>query len=104
MKMFIKVNLITFDHLFHIDSWVEHKLFWTHDRMSLRSEMWMWRQRFVWFIDVFASQVKKIAAEYYDDLPQYTSWVMVLYDFIMDDTISPYSRVKRKLKGDVKQE
>lgn len=49
-------------------------------------------------------QVKKIAAEYYDDLPQYTSWVKVLYDFIMDDTLSPYSRVKRKLKGDVKQE
>ncbi|XP_070833600.1 sphingolipid delta(4)-desaturase DES1 [Chaetodon auriga] len=48
--------------------------------------------------------VKKIAAEYYDDLPQYTSWVKVLYDFIMDDTLSPYSRVKRKLKGDVKQE
>lgn len=49
-------------------------------------------------------QVKKIAAEYYDDLPQYSSWVTVLYDFIMDDTLSPYSRIKRKLKGDVKQE
>ncbi|XP_061914982.1 sphingolipid delta(4)-desaturase DES1 [Entelurus aequoreus] len=48
--------------------------------------------------------VKKIAAEYYDGLPQYTSWVKVLYDFIMDDTLSPYSRVKRKLKGDVKLE
>lgn len=50
------------------------------------------------------SQVKKIASEYYDDLPQYTSWVKVLYDFIMDDNLSPYSRVKRKLKGDIKQE
>lgn len=49
-------------------------------------------------------QVKKIAAEYYDNLPQYTSWVQVLYDFIMDDTLSPYSRIKRRLKGDVKQE
>lgn len=49
-------------------------------------------------------QVKKIASEYYDDLPQYTSWVKVLYNFIMDDTLSPYSRVKRKLKGEVKQE
>ncbi|XP_034040941.1 sphingolipid delta(4)-desaturase DES1 [Thalassophryne amazonica] len=48
--------------------------------------------------------VKKIAAEYYDDLPQYMSWVKVLYDFIMDDTLSPYSRIKRKLKGDIKQE
>lgn len=48
--------------------------------------------------------MKKIASEYYADLPQYTSWVQVLYSFIMDDTLSPYSRVKRKLKGDVKQE
>lgn len=48
--------------------------------------------------------MKKIAAEYYDDLPHYSSWVKVLYDFIMDDTLSPYSRVKRRLKGDIKQE
>lgn len=59
-----------------------------------------------WLTVLFAvvPQVKKIAAEYYDDLPQYTSWVKVLYDFINDDSLSPYSRVKRKLKGDVKQE
>lgn len=49
-------------------------------------------------------QVKKIAAEYYDDLPCYTSWLKVLYDFIMDDELSPYSRVKRKVKGDLKLE
>ncbi|XP_068135779.1 sphingolipid delta(4)-desaturase DES1 [Hyperolius riggenbachi] len=48
--------------------------------------------------------VRKIAAEYYDPLPQYTSWIKVLYDFIMDDTLSPYSRVKRELKGEIKQE
>lgn len=49
-------------------------------------------------------QVKKIAAEYYDNLPQYNSWIKVLYDFVMDDTISPYSRMKRQLKGEVKQD
>ncbi|NWH89688.1 DEGS1 desaturase, partial [Horornis vulcanius] len=48
--------------------------------------------------------VKKIAAEYYDNLPQYNSWIKVLYDFVMDDTISPYSRMKRQLKGEVKQD
>ncbi|XP_016121945.1 sphingolipid delta(4)-desaturase DES1-like [Sinocyclocheilus grahami] len=48
--------------------------------------------------------VKEIAAEYYTGLPCYTSWVKVLYDFIMDDELSPYSRVKRRLTGDVKQE
>ncbi|XP_048386498.2 sphingolipid delta(4)-desaturase DES1 [Stegostoma tigrinum] len=48
-------------------------------------------------------QVKKIAADFYDTLPQYSSWVKVLYDFIMDDTISPYSRIKRSVK-DAKQD
>uniref|UniRef100_A0A8C5KMC7 Sphingolipid delta(4)-desaturase DES1 n=1 Tax=Jaculus jaculus TaxID=51337 RepID=A0A8C5KMC7_JACJA len=43
--------------------------------------------------------VRKIAAEYYDTLPCYNSWVKVLYDFVMDDTISPYSRIKRPPKG-----
>uniref|UniRef100_A0A131Z173 sphingolipid 4-desaturase n=1 Tax=Rhipicephalus appendiculatus TaxID=34631 RepID=A0A131Z173_RHIAP len=40
--------------------------------------------------------VKKIAAEFYDDLPQHNSWVKVLYDFIMDPDIGPYARIKRK--------
>nr|XP_033807759.1 sphingolipid delta(4)-desaturase/C4-monooxygenase DES2 isoform X1 [Geotrypetes seraphini] len=42
--------------------------------------------------------VKKIAAEYYDNLPQHSSWVRVLWDFIVEDTIGPYSRVKRIVK------
>ncbi|CAD7674698.1 unnamed protein product [Nyctereutes procyonoides] len=45
--------------------------------------------------------VRKIAAEYYDNLPHYNSWIRVLYDFVTDDTISPYSRVKRHQKGKV---
>ncbi|KAI4562992.1 hypothetical protein MJT46_010601 [Ovis ammon polii x Ovis aries] len=43
--------------------------------------------------------VRKIAAEYYDNLPHYNSWIKVLYDFVTDDTISPYSRMKRHRKG-----
>ncbi|XP_021511241.1 sphingolipid delta(4)-desaturase DES1-like [Meriones unguiculatus] len=43
--------------------------------------------------------VRKIAAEYYDNLPHYNSWFRVLYDFVMDDTLSPYSRRKRLLEG-----
>uniref|UniRef100_A0A8C6V336 sphingolipid 4-desaturase n=1 Tax=Naja naja TaxID=35670 RepID=A0A8C6V336_NAJNA len=42
--------------------------------------------------------VKKIAAEYYDNLPQHQSWLHVLWDFVFDDNISPYARVKRKYK------
>ncbi|XP_023224484.1 sphingolipid delta(4)-desaturase DES1-like isoform X1 [Centruroides sculpturatus] len=44
-------------------------------------------------------EVKRIAAEYYDDLPQHNSWVKVLYDFITDPDIGPYARIKRKHKG-----
>lgn len=40
-------------------------------------------------------QVRKIAAEYYDKLPHHTSWVTVLCDFLMEDTMSPDSRIKR---------
>ncbi|XP_038605374.1 sphingolipid delta(4)-desaturase/C4-monooxygenase DES2 [Tachyglossus aculeatus] len=43
-------------------------------------------------------QVRKIAAEYYDHLPQHSSWVQVLWDFIFDSAIGPYSRVKRVYK------
>ncbi|XP_046847929.1 sphingolipid delta(4)-desaturase DES1-like [Xenia sp. Carnegie-2017] len=40
-------------------------------------------------------KVREIAPEYYDNLPHHTSWVKVLYDYITDPEIGPYSRVKR---------
>ncbi|XP_077394344.1 sphingolipid delta(4)-desaturase/C4-monooxygenase DES2 isoform X2 [Festucalex cinctus] len=43
-------------------------------------------------------QVKQIAAEYYDSLPQHTSWLQVLWDFVFDDSIGPYARIKREFK------
>lgn len=46
----------------------------------------------------FHYQVKKIAAEYYDSLPQHTSWIRVLWDFVFDDSIGPYARIKREYK------
>lgn len=45
------------------------------------------------------AEVKKIAPEYYDNLPQHHSWVKVLYDFIVDPEIGPYARIKRKTKA-----
>jgi len=39
-------------------------------------------------------KVKEIAAEYYD-MPCYTSWCKVLYDFIMNDDITCFCRIKR---------
>jgi sphingolipid delta-4 desaturase len=44
-------------------------------------------------------EVKKIAPEFYDPLPQHHSWVRVIYDFVMDPEIGPYARVKRKHRG-----
>jgi sphingolipid delta-4 desaturase len=40
-------------------------------------------------------KVRSMAPEYYDDISHYHSWVKVIYDYIMDVKISPYSRVKR---------
>lgn len=41
-------------------------------------------------------QVRRIAPEYYNNLPQYRSWSKVIYDFIMDPEIGPYARIRRK--------
>lgn len=40
-------------------------------------------------------RVTEIASEYYDDKPKTTSWPGTLYDYVMDPTVGPYSRVKR---------
>lgn len=44
-------------------------------------------------------EVKRIASEFYDNMPQHTSWCRVIYDFIMDPAVGPYARIKRKQKG-----
>lgn len=43
-------------------------------------------------------KVKKLAPEYYDNLPCHHSWIKVLYDFIVFSEMGPYSRIKRKTK------
>ncbi|KAK6999755.1 sphingolipid delta(4)-desaturase DES1 [Biomphalaria glabrata] len=40
-------------------------------------------------------EVRKIAPEYYNNLPCHHSWIKVIWDFIFDPEIGPYSRVKR---------
>lgn len=40
--------------------------------------------------------MRKIAPEYYDNLPHHTSWVKVIWDFIVDPAIGPYARIKRR--------
>jgi len=45
-------------------------------------------------------QVRQIAPEYYEDLPCHDSWVKVIWDFIFDPEVGPYSRVKRVDKSE----
>ena len=44
-------------------------------------------------------KVKEIAPEFYDNLPQCKSWPGVIFRYIFDDSISPFSRVKRATLG-----
>lgn len=41
------------------------------------------------------SKVRDIASEFYNDRPYHTSWCYVLYQYIFNHNITPYSRVKR---------
>jgi len=41
-------------------------------------------------------KLKAMVPEYYDNLPCYTSWAKVLWDFINKSDVSLYSRVKRQ--------
>lgn len=43
-------------------------------------------------------KVREIAPEYYEDLESYKSWSQVIYMYIMDRTVGPFSRMKRKPK------
>lgn len=42
-------------------------------------------------------KVKEIAPEYYDNLMAYNSWSQVIYMYVMDRAVGPFSRMKRKL-------
>lgn len=44
-------------------------------------------------------EVRRIASEFYDNLPHHDSWTAVLYDFVMDPDVGPYARIKRKRLG-----
>jgi len=45
-------------------------------------------------------EVRKIAPEFYNNLPYHTSWSKVIYDFITDPAIGPYARIKRNKISD----
>jgi len=41
-------------------------------------------------------ELRKMCPDYYVALPSHTSWAKVMYDYIVDPTVGPYSRVMRK--------
>jgi hypothetical protein len=43
-------------------------------------------------------KLKKMAPEFYENLPNHNSWIKVLYDFITCHEVGPYARIKRKTK------
>ncbi|URD79076.1 Sphingolipid Delta4-desaturase (DES) [Musa troglodytarum] len=45
-------------------------------------------------------KVKAIAPEYYESLKSYGSWSQVIYMYVMDRTVGPFSRMKRRASKD----
>ncbi|CAF0940321.1 unnamed protein product [Adineta ricciae] len=45
-------------------------------------------------------QLKKIAPDYYDNLPCHYSWTKVLYDFIRNPALGPQSRIRRTIRSE----
>jgi len=44
-------------------------------------------------------EVKRLAPEFYDHLPHHTSYIWVIYQYITNPNVGPYSRVKRSVKA-----
>ncbi|KAF3778150.1 Sphingolipid delta(4)-desaturase DES1-like [Nymphaea thermarum] len=49
-------------------------------------------------------KVREIAPEFYDKLDSYRSWSQVIYMYLADPTVGPFSRMKRKLSAASKKE
>jgi len=44
-------------------------------------------------------KVRELAPEFYDNLPSYTSWTLVIWNYIIKHPIGPFSRIKRNQKS-----
>jgi len=45
-------------------------------------------------------KLREMAPEFYDTIPHHDSWVMVIWNYITDAHVGPFSRVKRKTMTD----
>lgn len=48
-------------------------------------------------------KLKKMVPEYYDNIPYHTSWIGVMWKFITDPKMTPFSRVVRDPKSVTKK-
>jgi hypothetical protein len=48
---------------------------------------------------LFRFQLRQIAPEYYNTLAYHTSWTWVIWKFITDPEVGPWSRMKRKVSS-----
>lgn len=46
-------------------------------------------------LECLSAQLKEIAPEFYDTLTHHTSWVMVMWAFLSDPEVGPWTRMKR---------
>ena len=53
---------------------------------------------FPWVAGCNLPKVRALAPEFYDTLPHHDSWCAVIWNYIMDDSVGPYSRIKRAPK------
>merc|ERR1711871_220884 len=53
---------------------------------------------FPWVAGCNLPKVRALAPEFYDTLPHHDSWCAVIWNYIMDDSVGPYSRIKRAAK------
>lgn len=44
-------------------------------------------------------QLRSIASDFYDDLPQHPSWCWIIVDFVFNYNVTMYNRVKRRTVG-----
>jgi len=45
-------------------------------------------------------QLRAMAPEFYDTMPRHSSWAKVVWQYIVDPTVGPFSRVKRRTLSD----
>ena len=93
--MNIMISLLSQDHCYQVQTCIQLYSFNYFSQLKFNNLVHDTKRAA--YNDLFCIlEVRKIAPEYYDNLPYHTSWTKVLYDFITDPDIGPYARIKRQ--------